>query len=260
MSTAPAPRSEPHISVSAITLWLMCPRRFMHQYMDRLPWPSAPSSLVFGSAIHAALGDLYQARLEGREPELDELHAAFRSAWSAEPKEIELKDGESVEGLDALARAMLAAVTARPQEGQILAVEEPFRVEVAPDIPPLVGVIDAIELRGERVVIREHKSAAKSWTTDQVEHSLQASAYVLAATEMGLPGVRTVDDVAFEFQILTKTKRPSVEVRPTRRSRQQVEEFRDTAVNVWTARQAGVFPRNRSWACATCPFKEPCSR
>ncbi len=232
----------------------------MHQYMERLPWPSAPSSLVFGSALHAALGELYQARLEGRDPELDELHAAFRTAWSAEPKEIDFKDGESVEGLDALARAMLTVVLARAQSGQILAVEEPFRIEVAPDIPPLVGVIDAIELRGGRVVIQEHKSAARAWTADQVEHSLQASAYVLAATELSLPGVRTVDDVDFEFQILTKTKRPSVDVRPTRRSRQQVEEFRDTAISVWAARQAGVFPRNRSWSCKTCPFLDPCSR
>lgn len=259
MSTATAPRAGTYLSASRLNLWLQCPRRFRYQYVEKLPWATAPSALVFGSAVHAALADLYQARLEGNEPTLDDLHANFRVAWSAEVKPIELKDGESVEGLDALARAMLAVVLEQPQHGRILAVEEAFEVLLDESLPPLKGVIDEVEVRDGRVVVREHKTAARAWSADQVENSLQATVYAVAACEMHLPGVSGIGDVDVEFQIVSKSKRPSVDLRLTKRNAQHVDELRDVATAVVTAEREGVFPRRRDWHCSSCPYEKQCA-
>lgn len=259
MSTAPALRSEHHLSVSQISTWMQCPRKYRFQYLDRLPWPAVPSSLVFGTAVHAALAALSQARLEGDEPTLDDLHGAYRVAWAAESKPMELKDGETPEALDAMARAMLAVALEQPRPARLLAVEEPFRIELAPGVPPLIGVIDLIEERDGRAVIVEHKTGAQRFTDQRVADDYQPTAYALAALEMGLPGVTAIEDVEVRFNVLLKLKKPVIDERPTRRTARQSDELREVATAVWAAREAGIFPPNRGWACATCPFRQACA-
>lgn len=258
MSAASALRAEPHLSVSQISTWLQCPRKYRFQYLDRLPWPAVPSSLVFGTAVHAGLAALSQARLEGDEPTLDDLHGAYRVAWAAEGKPVEMKDGETPEALDAMAKAMLAVALEQPRT-RVLAVEEPFRVELAPGVPPLVGVIDLIEERDGRAVIVEHKTGAQRFTDQRVADDYQPTAYALAALEMELPGVQSIEDVEVRFNVLLKLKKPVIDERPTRRTARQANELREVATAIWAAREAGIFPPNRGWACATCPFRQACA-
>lgn len=260
MSDATLLRSGPHISVSQLTTWLQCPRKYRLSYVEKLPWQTVSSALTFGTSVHAALATLSQSRLEGVEPTLDDLHAAYRVAWAAEAssKPIEFKDGETPEGLDAMARAMLGVALEQPRVGRVLAVEEPFRIQLAEDLPPLVGFIDLVEEREGRAVIIELKTGAQRFTDQRVADDYQPTAYALAALEMGLPGVETIEDVEVRFHVLLKLKKPAIDERPTRRSRRQADELREVASAVWRAREAGVFPPNRGWQCAGCPFREHC--
>ena len=260
MSTALSARKEPHLSASQITTWLQCPRKYRFQYLDRLPWPSVPSALVFGTAVHAAIAELYQARLEGRDASLDELHAAYRVAWAAEGKPIDSKEGETTEGLDAMARALLAVALEQPQRGRVLAIEEAFRIVLADGIPPLVGVIDRIEEHEGRAVIVEIKTAAMRFTEQRVADDLQPTVYSLAALQMDLPGIVSIEDVEVRYDVFMKVKKPALDERPTRRSSRQAEELREVARMVWLAREVGVFPPNRGWHCSGCPFEVPCRR
>lgn len=258
MSTMLALRSEPHLSVSQISTWLQCARKYEYSYIERLPWPAVPSALTFGTAVHAALAALSQARLEGDEPTLGDLHDAYRVAWAAEAKPIEMKDGETPEALDAMAKAMLALSLEQPQAGRVIAVEEPFRIELAPGLPPFIGVIDLVEEWNGRAVVIEHKTAAQRFTDQRVADDLQPTAYALAALAMGLPGVTAIEDVEIRFHVLLKLKKPAIDERPTRRTARQADELREVATAVWAAREAGIFPPNRGWACAGCPFEGPC--
>ncbi len=146
-----------------------------------------------------------------------------------------------------------------PSAVPFVAVEEPFRIELAPGIPPLVGVIDLIEERDGRAVIVEHKTGAQRFTDQRVTDDYQPTAYALAALEMGLPGVTSIEDVEVRFNVLLKLKKPAIDERPTRRTARQADELREVATAVWTAREHGVFPPNRGWACATCPFRQACA-
>ncbi len=259
MLTAAEIRSEPHLSVSQLSSWLMCPRKWRFQYLDKLPWPTVPASLVFGSAIHGALGAFHEARLEGQTADLDELIAAFQEIWQAETKPIQMKPSETAEGFVELAQRLLSLFLEEVQPAEVLAVEEAFRIRVADGLPPLIGFIDLIERRGDRVVIVEYKTAAQRFSAQRVHDDLQISAYAMAGLEMDLPGVKGLDDLDLEFHVLLKTKTPVVDRRPAPRTASQLKEFKETAVDIYRAIEAGVFPRNRGWQCSGCPFRQECS-
>ena len=253
-------RVEGHLSATQLTTYLGCARRYYMGYVLKLPWPAVPSALVYGSAIHAALAALHEARLEGRTPEMADLMDVYQLAWVAEQKTIEFRDGETLEGLNAMARAMLALAIEQAPPGRVLCVEERFSISVGDNLPPLVGVLDLVVEIDGKAVIYEHKTAARRWTPDQANDSLQASAYAAASIEMGLPGIHAAADVEIRFGVFTKTQKPALTVLPTRRSERDIDELRETAAEIWRAKEAGIFPRNRSWQCRSCPFFDPCSR
>jgi DNA helicase-2/ATP-dependent DNA helicase PcrA len=71
------------LSHSAIDAYLTCPRRF--QYSQVLRVPTAPHhSLVYGSALHAAVQEFHRSEARGRPLSEEELDAAFEHAWSNE--------------------------------------------------------------------------------------------------------------------------------------------------------------------------------
>ncbi len=49
-------RARPHLSVSALKLFLQCPRKFNFQYIERAPADFRPVAFVFGTAWHATIG------------------------------------------------------------------------------------------------------------------------------------------------------------------------------------------------------------
>lgn len=258
MLSAAGIRADPHLSVSQLTTWLQCPRKYRFQYVERLPWPAVPSALVFGSAMHAAIAHFHEASLQGHGVAVPELQDVFTAAWRAEAKPIELRRGETAEGLAALAAELLKVVERDVTPAEVVGVEEPFRIDLAADLPPLVGFIDLIERRGERVVIVEYKTAAQRYSAQRVRDDLQLSAYALAGLQMDLPGVDEPRDLGLEFRVLLKAKQPSLDVRTTERSAGQLDELRDTAASIQRAIDTGAFPRNRGWQCSGCPFRGPC--
>jgi hypothetical protein len=66
----------------------------------------------------------------------------------------------------------------------------------------LVGTMDLLIRQEGRIVVVEHKSAARKHTEDQLRFDIQPTAYELAARESGL------GDVALRLQVVTKTKVP----------------------------------------------------
>ena len=74
-ATGPVDMEPPRtISVSQVNAYLGCPLKYRFQYVERIPWPCVPSTLVFGTAMHAAVAEFHEARLEGRTATLEELH------------------------------------------------------------------------------------------------------------------------------------------------------------------------------------------
>ena len=72
----------PYISWSALSTFRTCPLKYKFRYIDGLHEDSVSSALVFGTGIHSAVEQHYQAHLAGDpKPDLDALLFAYRSAW-----------------------------------------------------------------------------------------------------------------------------------------------------------------------------------
>ena len=55
----------PYVSWSALSTFRTCPLKYRFRYVDGLPEESVSSALVFGSGIHTAVEQHYQAILSG---------------------------------------------------------------------------------------------------------------------------------------------------------------------------------------------------
>lgn len=254
------------VSISQLKEFEICPRRYqLHRVLGVEP-AFVPVPLALGSATHAAMGAVYTSIQERAEPPpVDEVLQVFRDTWALEgdgPVPIKLDDDDpdpvdvGVRMLEAFHRHVVA-------EGPVavVAVELPFSgVELHdPDTgevldEKLSGVIDLVVREDDHNVVVEHKTAARKWSRDQLDHDFQVTAYQVAARQLELG-----DEVGLRFQIVTKTKLAVVQVEDVVRDPLAEIDFLRTATGVLRAIGAGAFWPVRSWACKSCQYAHACS-
>ena len=112
----------------------------------------------------------------------------------------------------------------------------------------LVGYLDATVEDAGKLVVLEHKTAARAWSTDQLEYDLQVSLY---AAVTGADLVR--------LQVLTKTRVAKMLVHDLVRSAKAQVEAVSVVCQVLKAIRAGAFWHNRGWGCKECEFRARCA-
>jgi putative RecB family exonuclease len=250
----------PYVSWSALSTFRTCPLKYKFRYIDGLPEESVSSALVFGSGIHSAVEQHFQAILSGDEqPDVDRLMFAYRSAWLPhDPDAISFGGSETRASLDALASKILTAFLNSPAasvQGRVLGVEEEIRGMLVEGVPDLYGRVDLLTEDSDSMVITDIKTSRGRWGQEQVEDSgEQLLLYSHLASEIS-PGKK----IATRFLVLTKTKEPVVE--------EHVREVKPAAVKrtlagverVWRAISAGNFyPAPSTMSCAGCGYREAC--
>jgi putative RecB family exonuclease len=251
----------PYISWSAISTFRQCPLKYRFRYIDGLPEESVSSALVFGTGIHSAVEQHFQAVLSGDpKPDLDALLFAYRSAWLPhDPDAISFGSSETRSSLDALASKMLMAFlnsAAASVQGRVLGVEEEIRGMLVEGVPDLYGRVDLLTEDDDQLVISDVKTSRSRWSADQAEESAeQLLLYSRLASELA-PGKKVVT----RFLVITKTKEPVIEEHVAEVKPERVARTLAGAERVWQAIQTGVFyPAPSAMACAGCPFREACS-
>jgi putative RecB family exonuclease len=249
-----------YISWSAISTFRTCPLKYKFRYVDRLSEESVSSALVFGTGIHTAVEQHYQALLSGDpKPDIERLMFAYRSAWLPhDPDAIQFGSTETRASLDALAARMLTAFLNSPAasvSGRVLGVEEEIRGMLVKGMPDLYGRVDLLTEDSESLVVTDIKTSRSKWSAEQVEDSgEQLLLYSHLASEIS-PGKK----IATRFLVLTKTKEPVIE--------QHVREVNPTAVKrtlasverVWRAIESGVFyPAPSTMNCSGCGYRAAC--
>lgn len=261
---APAERAErltgrQSLSFSSISTYQSCPLKWYFRYVVGLPEETKSASLVFGSAIHAALQRHFEALLaEGMPPGLQDLVAIFRGAWASESEGITFGKGDTAESHDALAVKMLrvfqASELATPR-GQIVAIEEELIGEISPDCPPLLARLDLAVECDDAITITDFKTSRSRWSPEQAEDSAtQLLVYrELASTLAG------EKPICLQFGVLAKTKEPSVEIHPVADDPRKVERVRGIIERVWEAIQAEHFyPAPSPMQCPSCGYRTMC--
>ncbi len=249
-----------YVSWSAISTFRTCPLKYRFRYIDGLPEESVSSALVFGTGIHSAIEQHFQAILSGDlKPDVDQLMFAYRSAWLPhDPDAISFGSTETRNSLDALASKMLTAFLNSPAvsvQGRVLGVEEEIRGMLVEGVPDLYGRVDLLTEDSDSLVITDVKTSRSRWSAEQVEDSgEQLLLYSHLASEIS-PGKK----IATRFLVLTKTKEPQIE--------EHVREVEPAAVKrtlagverVWRAIESGVFyPAPSTVSCAGCGYRAAC--
>lgn len=264
-------QDQPHISASQLRSYSGCPLAWRLSRTHRPEHVSA--ALIFGSAFHAAAEKLYQLRLEGKTATHQELMDAYEAVWNKhlnatdgqEPIPIRFTAKSDVLTLHQTASRMLEAflIHAEQNMGEVIAVEEPFEIELAPDLPILKGRIDLIEIRtgtsGNRYLhLSDFKTAAKRMDKNDVDRD-QLHLYAIAARktglldQIGLPLVLRVDAVL-------KTK--AAEIVPITISPDKAGEARVVAKarQIWKSMAAGICFPSASWRCGDCGYRKQCGQ
>ena len=249
-----------YISWSALSTFRTCPLKYRFRYVDGLTEESVSAALVFGSGIHSAVEQHYQAILSGDpKPDLDALLFAYRSAWLPhDPDAISFGSKETRETLDDLAARMLTAFINSPAAsvpGRVLGVEKEIRGMLVEGVPDLYGRVDLLTEDSDSLVVTDIKTSRGKWSPEQVEDSNeQLLLYSHLASEIS-PGKK----IATRFLVLTKTREPVIE--------EHVREVEPVAVKrtlagverVWRAIESGVFyPAPSTMNCASCGYRAAC--
>lgn len=255
----------PYLSVSKIKTFLMCPRRYKLQYIEKLVPEFRSAALAFGSAWHAAVGHFLLGSTGDTRVPNDELSDVFRASLErdlADDTVPVLFDDEesSFDELVKKAREMLEVFGreyALPD--RVVSVEEPFVLELvdpatceALDVP-LVGAIDALIERAGKVLVMEVKSSKRKWSADQIEFDLQTTAYIQAARRL------RYDDAEAELVITTKATKPTLQVERLARHPRDDRELAELAFGVVHAVTSRVFHRARGWQCRSCAYAGACA-
>lgn len=236
--------------------------KFYHAYTAKTEPSHRPMALVLGSAIHEALATFY-GHLQGTGMKIGEaeLLDVFRGRVDYEldaPIPIRLDDDEDGgemldQGID-----LLRMFWERADCPHVLAVEQPFSAPLFDPATgevfqaPLIGAMDLVIAGPERPLVIEHKSSSKRYAAWQLELEMQPSVYRYGAQQIGL------GDVDVQYQILVKSKTPSLQQCPIRRADWQIAEMLETFASVVKTIDAGHFWKNRSWACSDCQYRYKC--
>ena len=255
-----------YVSVSQVKCWLRCPRQFELKYVRGAAPAFVPVALAFGTAVHEALAAFYlELKSAGFPLRLDLVLDVFRATWSrAVEGGVPLQDDEDgddprtmvdrgVSVLNAFyehASCAPALVVEEVERGFVVPLRDPDSGDVLDEV--LVGTWDLVAVEGGRRLIIEHKTASRKYGSDQLEHDIQPTAYKLGAREAGL------GDVALRYQVLLKTKVPSVQIADIERRLDQEDDFLRIAGGVLRAVDAGVFFPVRGWHCRSCPYSYTC--
>jgi DNA helicase-2/ATP-dependent DNA helicase PcrA len=236
-----------HLSFRQIDDYETCPLKYKYVHRLRVPL-LVHHRVVYGSAIHKAVQELFRARLQGRPFGEDDLVSAFRAAWvsegflSREHEEQRLAAGEG--SLRRFHREEAASPLAPT------GVEQEFAFNV--ERTRVVGRYDLVVERAGRVTILDFKTGdvddLKRAQQRAIE-SLQLDIYALAYLKNT---GRLPDWVELRFleSGLAGGKRPTLDEAARTETR-----IRDIAGLI---RRRDFSPRPSFMACGLCAFREIC--
>jgi putative RecB family exonuclease len=256
-----------YLSHSQISTMRSCPRKFAFLYVEKAPVDFIPSSLIFGGSIHSSLELHFRAKLEGLETTRTALLSAYHDAWRRQKEPagrkvpIRFNKDQNENDLHALAERMIASFLSSPlasPNGTILGVEEELRVQLDPDLPDLLAKVDLVTQTEGCLHVVDFKTSRSRWNEQKAQESgeqlLLYGVTVAGMSEhLGVP-------VKLHFAIITKAKKPVVQLLPIPTTPDRVQSLKENVAAVWAAIQSGNFyPSPSPQNCTTCPYRSRCS-
>jgi putative RecB family exonuclease len=256
-------RQKPHLSASSINSYLECGLQYRFSRIDKLKADFTADVLVYGSTIHKTIEFVQLNRMAGDRTTVTEAHQFFEKHWRERAEDnvdIQYGKGESFNSLLIQGKKLMEVyINSLPETGyEVLALEEPFELLLDGIDIPIIGVMDMVEEdESGTIIITDHKTAARAYSTEEVDKNFQLTVYHMAARKNGYDG----RDILMKFDCLIKTKTPRFDQVYTVRSEESEIRAVKKIVSVWEGISKGVFiPNDNSWRCSTCAYKSHCDR
>ena len=258
-------RKQPHWSCSSISTFMMCSLAWAFRYVYRLERGATPAALVFGGCFHKALGFLFRKRLSGEAVQLKVILDLFsdlllQETNIAEPAVL-YSEGDDVKSFTDRGRQMLEAyVKDLDPEERVLAVDVPFCVPLEDGdgnrlSKPLIGEYDAVVVgKNDAQIIIDWKTARARYAELYVVNHLQPTCYLYAHKMVGGP-----ENTKFRFDVVTKTKTPTIQKCLTRRDPDTFFRLVEIVRTIEKAvRHECFIPNDQSWCCRGCEYGLAC--
>lgn len=261
MITATPPVTRDYLSYSAIRTFQSCPLKYRFRYVDGLPEACVSASLVFGSAIHAAVEFYFREVLSGGlPPDLDTLLGVYQQCWQDRADTpVEFNKTDTPLALNQLADRMLTRFLdsdlVRPV-GRIIGVEEELRGPLLPELPDLLGRVDLLLETDTAVVVQDFKTSRSAWDQEQADEQSEQLLLYADLVRRLIPGKQ----LRLQFAVITKTRDPKVRLLETEFDENRLQRTRRVFASVWSAIQAGHFyPVPSTLQCPGCGYHTQCA-
>ena len=255
--------AEGYFSASRINTYLICPNKYLFNYIEKHKRETVSAPLMFGIATHSVIEKVYdRIRTGGPAMSREEVADEAASSWvrtiekSFEDAERGVSYGEKEsEGQlkDRLIALLRLFVDQFEMPSQVHALEQKFRCWVYDPKTnerretQFVGVVDAIVTRDGAQIIEEHKTSGRRWSKHDYQHNIQGSLY-LAAHQMD----------RLNFNVLTQRKNPCIETFNITSNDWQKTDAINVLCRVMDAVEQQHFFPKRGWQCDRCSFKRRC--
>ncbi len=251
-------RKDPHWSYSALNTYLnVCQLQYYYRYIENAEVEQTSACLPFGTAFHTSLSQQAEVAKNGSNLSVDNLVDIFDDYFTASlraTENVKFKDGETPDSMTEQARRMFKVVLDSWSDFYtVRSIAESFSIHVPFLDKPLIGEFDLVVEDGKDPCIVDWKTSATRWAAGKADRDLQASVFTYAYQQ--IHGVNPI----FRFDVVTKTKTPSLEAHYTCRNEADFQRLEILTGKAQDAIHKGVFlPSETSFACTDCPYKRKC--
>ena len=239
------------LSYSSINLYLTCAESWRKKYLLKQPQPSSPA-LLFGSVFHGTVEESIGRR--GMEDDTKPLIDIWRGIWGlkmeqegsrvewgTDTPEQHYNEGIRIFGTPEVQKLIDSITPLTDEAGVFMERQVEFRV---PGVPvPVIGYVDILTSDG---VPGDFKTSSARWTQERAQAELQPLFYLAALHQAG----RTVPGLRFRHYVVTKTKRPEVQVLEHSHTWSEIFWLYELIRRVWDGINREVFTVNpHSWLC-----------
>lgn len=246
----------PYLSVSQVTTYLGCPRKYRFRYVEKREPEKRSADLALGSVVHAAVEWWETERIAGSVPDVESVLRMFRIDWHSQLATAEYDfEEKSPEDMKLLGEALVRLYVERfasesPPAAAELRFEVPL-VDPRTGLPlplPLVGFFDQVGAG----YVGEIKTAARKTAVES--YGLQLAAYSYATKQLTgeRPKLRVVE--------LIKTKVPKIEVEEVTLTDRDEAWFVEVAAETLGSIERRAFHPSPGWMCGNCEFWRACRR
>jgi len=246
-----------HLSITQINAYLRCPLSYYFRYIEGIKIPPA-GAIILGKSIHKTLEENYRQKIKSfKDLPLNQILEIYSASFEKQKKEEPEIDweGENPGKVkdDGIGLLKVYQKEISPNI-QPLLVEEPFTIEFRNTNYLLVGFWDLID---RNQIIRDTKTAKRSYPEDAAENSLQLTAYQLAYEIIKR---RKPKALILDVMVRNKTPKTQVLISPPR-NEIKIKRFLKTMSQIAHSVETGIFyPCEDRIKCSYCGYKELCKK